>query len=182
MRKIKVAKTTSSKDAAPVDTFKYRVNKRYRIFPMTGIAYTTNSFQDVASSSDGASAGKVTQEQQTHFIIGLKVFFNKTDIRSNKFFLGNDAYGKSVVLTRLHFDAAVDIVSPLRNIYTGLGLDLGPGVSLNGGAVFNKYNYNLYSNGQNTIIKTLYGTGAYIGLTTDVSVVADLFKLLNISK
>ena len=174
--------TPAETGVGPVDTFHYRVNKKYRIFPMAGIAYTLNQFQDIANSTDASSPGKVSQEQQTRFIVGIKVFFDKEDIRNTRFCTGTDAYGRSLILTRLHFDAAVGITSPLSNIYVGMGLDLWPGVSINGGSVFNKYNYSDYVNGQNILNRTLYRTGFYVGLTTDVSVVADLLKLVNLSK
>ncbi|TFF34553.1 hypothetical protein [Mucilaginibacter psychrotolerans] len=179
---VTAAAAGKSASTMPVDTFKFRVNKKYRIFPMAGIAFNTSNFTNVAPGSDGNSPGKQTSESISHFFVGIKVFIEKTDIRNTRFFLNSDAEGNSLFWSRTHFDAAFEIGSPLNNLYFGGGFDLWPGFGLNVGCVLNKYNYNLYANGQNTVSQSLYRPGVYLGVSTDVAVVAELFKLLNIGK
>jgi hypothetical protein len=166
----------------PVDTFKYRVNKLYRVFPMAGIAYTFNHFGSVATNSSSAAPGVLTTETQTHFFVGLKVFLQKTDIRNTSFISGTDAHGNPLFWTRVHLDAGFDLSKPLNNIYTGAGIDPFPGVGLNFGLVWNKYDYYRYAGDNQNLHQSLYRPGIYLGLSTDVALIAQLTKLLNLSK
>ncbi len=161
----------------PVDTFRYRVNKLYRIYPMAGFAFTLNNFISVASNSAGTAPGLATSQPQSHYIGGLKVFFEKTDIRNTSFMWEDDEHGNPLFWTRTHFDLAVDLGTPLNNIYTGFGLDPIPGAAFNFGVVWNRYNYYQYSGGQQIINRSLYRPGFYIGLSTDAAVVAQIIKL-----
>ncbi len=182
--------TTATNDVAdnktapsiPVDTFKYRVNKLYRIFPMAGIAYTFNNFGSISPNGAQNGSGLVTTEKKTNFFVGLKVYLNKIDIRNTDFIAQKDAHGHPLFWTRVHLDAAFDLVKPLNNIYTGAGIDPWPGISINFGAVWNKYDYYTYSGGVQNSHQTLYRPGFYLGISTDVAVIAQLTKLLNLSK
>ncbi|WP_448635175.1 hypothetical protein [Pedobacter panaciterrae] len=90
------------------DTVEYHVNKLYRLFPMAGLAYTTERFYN----SKGADGSVIETERQTHFFIGLKVFIRKTDVRNSSFIAGKDLGGKSVFWSRTSFNAAVDLTNP----------------------------------------------------------------------
>jgi len=163
--------------ASSNNTFHYRVNKLYRIYPMAGFAFTLNNFVSVNPNTTGTGPGLPESAPQTHYIGGLKIFFKKTDIRNTSFIGDVDEHGDPLFWTRVHFDLAVDLDAPLNNIYTGFGLDPVPGAAFNFGVVWNRYTYYEYSGGQQTINKPLYRPGIYIGLTTDAAVVAQIIKL-----
>lgn len=166
---------------ASVDTFTYRVNKLYRIFPMAGLNYTTTQFNDITYDS-AHHQNKNTSQTHAHFVVGMKVFLRKTDIRSSKFMFRKDENGKCLFASRTNISIAFDALSPRNNFYIGAGLDPWPGVSLNAGAVFNRYVYNQYTDGAIVKTQTLYRPGFYFGLSTDISLFNDLAKFLNISK
>jgi len=168
-------------DAPAADTFTYRIDKLYRLFPMAGVSWTFNGWNTV--SYDSAShQSKVTTEKHLHFVIGLKVYLRKTDIRNSKFIWGKDDNGKCLFLSRTSIHLAFDAGSPLNNLYSGVGFDLWPGVCLSGGLAFNRYRYDQYAHG--VIIKTEnpYRTGLYMGLSTDLSLFTDVAKFLNLTK
>jgi len=154
----------------------YRVNKLYRVFPMAGVGFTLQDFYN----SDGAGGNTISSEKRAHFFAGLKVFLRKTDIRNTSFFTEKDQQNRSLLLSRLSVTAAVDLGSPLDNIYTGAGLDLWPGLCLNAGMVLNRYTYYENSLGGGNISRNLYRPGIYVGISTDVNVVVQLVKLLNL--
>ncbi len=173
------ATNAADTDKPIADTFTYRINKLYRLFPMAGIAYTTVQLNDI--SIDSAShQGKNTMQAQVHVIIGLKVYVRKTDIRDGKIFTGTDIHGRPLWPSRTSFTVAFDAKKPLNNVYLGGALDIFPGLTFNIGCVINKYTYNSYSNLQLVQSKTMYRPGFYLGLTTDVSLLAGIAKLLNL--
>lgn len=173
------AAAPASASPAP-DTFSYRVNKLYRMFPMAGINYTANRFNAIDGGGSGQT--KNTEDAHVHFVIGLKVFLNKIDIRSPKFFTGTDDHGKSLLLSRISLQVGFEIPKPLRNVYGGIGLDLWPGFCISAGVVANKYTYNVYNAGQAVQSSSLYRPGFYTGISTDISLFTDIAKFLNISK
>jgi hypothetical protein len=168
--------------AAAGPKFKVQVNKRYRVFPMAGFAYTTDQFSTVGTNADGTAPGKVTQETPLRLIAGLKFFIHSTDIRNRQFFTEKDDNDQPLLWTRVHIDLAVAVSDPVKNIYTGGGVDLWPGLSVNLGLVFNRYQYNTYSIGSSATSRTLYRPGFYFGLTTDVAVITELGKFLTSGK
>ncbi|PZF71877.1 hypothetical protein [Taibaiella soli] len=169
-------KTSSSSS----DTFTYRVNKKYWLFPMAGLAYNVTHFAHIDPNSSGNGPGTVSTEDPVHFVAGLKFYINKTDIRDNRFITGKDDNGKCLFWSRTSIDVAVDVSKPLNNIYTGIGFDLIPGCCINAGAVWNKYTFYSYDNGQNTGSQQLYRCGFYVGVSTDVTLVDQILKLLNL--
>lgn len=166
---------TTTKDKPIADTFTYRVNKLYRIFPMAGAFYTTNKFVEI-------NEGKINELQHIRFVIGLKVYFKKTDIRNTKFFTDKDEHNKPLWKSRTSMQLAFDVQKPLRNIYLGAGLDLWPGFCISAGAVANKYIYSEFNNGVVVRTRDLYRPGGYLGFSTDISLFTDLVKFLNLSK
>ena len=164
--------------ALPADTFSYRINKLYRVFPMAGLAYTFNTFNDNTTDTTGHQT--ITSEAHARFIVGLKVYLRKTDIRSGKLPWQTDNSGNKLWLSRISVNAAVDVAYPLNNFFGGASLDILPGVSLGGGAVFNRYSYMKFNSETAIESKTLYRTGFYASLTTDLTLVASLLKLVNL--
>lgn len=163
------------------DTFTYRVNKLYRIFPMAGIGFTATKLNYVTQDS-ALHQSKNETDSRVSFIIGAKIYLKKIDIRNPKFFTGKDNHGNPLWKSRTSITIAFDASKPLDNIYIGPGLDLWPGFSINAGWVFNKYIYNVYSIGLPAQPKNLYRPGFYIGVSTDISFFSDIAKFLNLSK
>ncbi|THU40370.1 hypothetical protein FAM09_10915 [Niastella caeni] len=161
----------------PADTFSYRINKLYRIFPMAGITWTPAKFTNV--SQDSTSQFSINEESAVKFIVGVKVYLRKTDIRNGKIFTKKDHTGKQLWPSRTSFNLAFDARKPLDNVYTGLGLDIWPGCCVNLGCVFNKYTYKNYKNGEVFQDKKPYRPGFYLGLSTDLSMFTELGKFLN---
>lgn len=157
------------------DTFNYRINKLYRIFPMAGAFYTTNQFVEIKE-------GKINELPHTRFIVGLKVYVKKTDIRNTKFFTGKDEHNKCLWQSRTSVQLAFEAQKPLRNIYLGAGLDLWPGFCVSVGAVASKYTYTEFNNGETVRTRDLYRPGLYVGVSTDISLFTDVVKFLNLSK
>jgi len=91
--------------------------------------------------------------------------------------LDKDEHGNKLLLSRLHFDLAVNATAPFNNIYTGFGVDPIPGAAFNFGVAWNQYTYYAYADGQQTVNKPLYRPGIYIGLTIDPAVVAQFITL-----
>jgi hypothetical protein len=163
------------------DTFSYRINKLYRIFPMAGVTWASNKFNDVVFDTS-ASQNKIEQESHVRFVVGLKVYLRKIDIRNGKIFTKRDSHGKALWPTRTSVTIAFDTKKPLNNIYTGLGLDIWPGCCINAGCILNKYSYNEYKSGQLFQNKNLYRAGFYLGISTDLSLFTEVGKFLNLSK
>lgn len=122
------ANTPAPVASAAGPKFKVQVNKRYRVFPMAGFAYTTDQFSTVGTNADGTAPGKVTQETPLHLIAGLKFFIHSTDIRNRQFFTEKDDNDQPLLWTRVHIDLAVAVSDPVKNIYAGGGVDLWPGL------------------------------------------------------
>lgn len=166
---------SKDKDKPAADTFDYRVNKLYRIFPMAGAFYTTNKFIEMKD-------GKFSELSHIKFIVGVKVYLKKTDIRSTKFFTGIDEHNTPLWKSRTSIQLGFEAQKPLRNIYLGGGLDLWPGFCISMGAVANKYTYNETHTAETVRTRNLYRTGFYCGLSTDISFFTDVIKFLNLSK
>ncbi|MBK7559023.1 MAG: hypothetical protein IPI54_12580 [Chitinophagaceae bacterium] len=164
-----------NKNKTVPDTFTYRINKLYRIFPMAGAFYTTNQFVEMKE-------GKINELPHTRFVVGLKVYVKKTDIRNTKFFTGKDEHNNRLWKSRTSVQVAFDAQKPLRNIYLGAGLDLWPGFCVSVGAVASKYTYTEFSNGETVRSRELYRPGLYVGVSTDISLFTDVVKFLNLSK
>lgn len=171
-----------AKFSIPADTFRYRINKLYRIFPMAGIAYTLNDFGNLPADASNSSPGLIETEKTTHFFVGLKVYLKKIDIRNTNFIAGRDSHQKPLFWTRTHIDVGFDLADPLRNIFTGAGIDPWTGISVNFGAVWNRYDYFTYAQGIQSSKQRLYRPGFYIGLSTDITLFAQIAKLLSLSK
>ncbi len=162
------------------DTFSYRVNKLYRFFPMAGFVYTLNNFTEARPNGEGQT--EITESTHTRFIVGLKVYLRKTDIRSTKFISDKDERGRRLFLSRTSLNIAFDAKKPLQNIYVGPGFDLWPGFCVNLGCVANRYSFSVYNTtGLPNQTKTLYRPGFYLGLSTDISLFTDVAKFLNLS-
>lgn len=163
------------KDKPVADTFTYRINKLYRLFPMAGAFYTVNRFAEVKD-------GKVNEVNHTRFVVGVKVYLKKTDIRNRKFFTGKDEHGDRLWKSRTNLQVAFDVEKPLNNLYLGAGLDLWPGFCISVGGVANKYSYTQYQNTDAVRTRNTYRGGFYCGISTDISLFTDVAKLLNLSK
>jgi hypothetical protein len=163
------------KDKAVADTFTYRVNKLYRIFPIAGVFYTTNKFVEMKD-------GKINEPAHSKFVVGLKVYLQKTDIRNTKFFTEKDEHDTPLWKSRMSIQLAFEAQKPLRNMYLGAGLDLWPGFCLSVGAVANKYTYSEFHTAETARTRNLYRGGFYVGLSTDISLFTDVVKFLNLSK
>ena len=169
------AVSEGNKDKAVADTFTYRINRLYRFFPMAGAFYTTNKFVEI-------NEGKVNELTHTRFVVGVKVYLQKTDIRNPKLFTRRDEHNKPLWKSRTSVQLAFDAQKPLRNIYLGAGLDLWPGFCISAGAVANKYTYKEFQSGEVVRTRDLYRGGFYLGLSTDISLFTDVAKFLNLSK
>lgn len=166
--------------AAVADTFQYRVNKLYRIFPMAGLAYTFTPFANITYDS-ATGQHQRSNENPLHFLVGVKIFLRKTDIRNSKLIWQKDDNGQLLLLSRTSVSIAVDVKNPLSNMYGGIGFDLIPGACINAGVHLNRYTYNQYANKEITQSREKYRAGFYIGLSTDISLFADLAKFLNLA-
>jgi hypothetical protein len=175
------ANTGSAASPVVADTFHYRINKLYRIFPMAGITYRTTRFNKV-TRDPGSTVDKNVREPALQFIVGAKVYLRKTDIHDPKIFWMKDKAGRRLLLSRTSINIAVEAKDPLANVFTGLGLDIWPGFCINAGAAFNRYQYNVYTNGELGRSDYLYRTGFYVGLSTDINLFTDLARFLNLTK
>jgi hypothetical protein len=164
--------------ALPADTFSYRINKLYSVFPMIGLAYTVNNFNDINTDTTGHQS--IASEAQIRFIVGMKVYLRKTDIRNNHLPWEKDNRGRPLWMSRISVNAAIDVAHPMNNLYGGASLDIVPGASVGLGAVFNRYTYLRYNGGQEINNKVYYRPGFYASLTTDLTLVASLLKLVNL--
>ncbi|WP_276484471.1 hypothetical protein [Paraflavitalea pollutisoli] len=164
-------------DKVPTDTFSYRINKLYRLFPMAGIAWVPQRLASV--NRDSAGNFSIDQEATVKFVVGLKVYLRKTDIRSPQFITGKDRDGKPLLLSRTSITVAFDVKKPMDNIYTGVGFDLWPGFCFNVGGMFNKYHYKSYKDGKVFQDKKPYRAAFFMGLSTDLTLFAELGKFLN---
>lgn len=167
----------NEKDKPPKDIYTYRVNSLYRILPVAGFGYTPTRFVDVTYNKSAEPIIKQEIIQPIHYIFGLKVHpFRKIDIRNTEWLFGEDDKGRRLFLSRVSLTAAFDVQDPLKNLYSGLGIDIYPGFCLNIGAHFNQYNQINFESG-NVINKNIYRTGFYFGILTDPGLVADIMKL-----
>jgi len=171
------------KDLAPVDTFSYRINKLYRILPTAGFVYTPwPGFVNLTLNSAGTQPESRDIVHPVNFVAGLKFhIIRPLDIRSPKIFWGKDENQRCLFASRLSLIGMFNVLNPLADQFAGIGLDLIPGLCITAGAHFNYYDYYDFSGGTSTT-KKMYRTGLYVGLLTDVSVVAEIIKLIGISK
>jgi hypothetical protein len=148
---------------------------------MAGITYRTTKFNKVTRDV-GSTVDKNVTEPAMQFIIGAKIYLRKTDIHNPNIFWMKDKAGRRLFLSRTSINIAVEAKNPLGNVFTGIGLDIWPGFCINAGAAFNRYKYNVYTNGELSRSDFLYRTGIYVGLSTDINLFTDLAKFLNLTK
>lgn len=177
----KAVTSSSKKDTATNApfVFAYRVDKLYRIFPFVGYAMLTNPVQILTLNGTGTAPTKLTYSRLSTGYVGLKLYFNKTNIRSKYIFGTGEHNPKGSCLS---IDAGVSVPSPLNVFFTGLGLDLWPGFTLNCGVSFRSYTWDSFLSSQYVVEHDTYRPGFYVGLTTDPAFAAELAKLLNFSK
>ncbi len=161
----------------PLDSSGYRVGKR-RIFELAlGAAYSFTSVRQTNIASD--SSGNLmpsTTEQKVQFVVGLKYHFLKGIYWENTEFLAGKALCDGTLKERVFIFLGVSIPNPLNNIYTGLGVDLVPGLNINAGAQW--YQYTQYQVNNNTIIKqtTQFRPAFYGAVTFDPVLIVNIVK------
>ena len=160
----------------PLDSSGYRVGKRRFVELALGAAYSFTSVRQTNIGSD--TAGNLvpsSTEQKVQFVVGLKFHLLKGIYWENN----EDiicAIKHNHWQERLSLFVGVSIPNPLSNIYMGIGVDIIPGLNINGGLQL--YQYTQYKINNNIILKqtTEVRPAAYGSITLDPTLVVNIVK------
>jgi hypothetical protein len=162
----------------PLDSSGYRVGKRRLVELALGVAYAVSSVRQVNVGVDTATGNlqPSSTETKAQFVVGLKFHVKKIYWENNQFALSCKSLHDGTFWTRVSFFGGVSIPSPINNVYTGVGLDLVPGINVNCGSQW--YNYNTYKVNNNQVIESRAGYRAafYVALTADPTLVVNIVK------
>ncbi len=176
----KLAIKDTSKNLAvinPIDSSGYRVGKRRFVELGLGVAYAFTSVEQVNIDTAGGVFNPSSSENKIQFMVGLKFHLWRSIYwGNNQFVFSKKSLHDGTLRERLFAFVGVSIPNPLNNIYTGIGVDLVPGLSLHAGAQW--YEYKKYSVNNNIILKetTVYRPAFYMGVTADPILVVNIIK------
>lgn len=164
------------KDSLTFGRVGFSTSKRRRIQFSAGLVYTiTPAIRNNVSEENGQI--KVTSHEQRYGMsVALHFYpFNGGLFVQDKEFIAGKKYG---VANRINFMLGVSIPQPLENILFGVGYDFGPGLKLNTGVHFYRYDKFEVLNNAITNKSMVYRvTGPFVSLGIDP---ASLVKALNI--
>lgn len=109
-------------------------------------------------------------------MLGLKFHIKKIFWGDNRFVL--EKTKRKNMIDRLYGFIGVSIPKPLNNFYTGVGIDLIPGLSITTGAHWYQNKKYTISNNQITGQSLQYQPSLYVGITTDPTLLAALLKTI----
>ncbi|WP_207514395.1 hypothetical protein [Longitalea luteola] len=164
------------KDSLVFGRISYSTSKRRRIQFSSGLVYTITP---VIRNNVTEENGQITvdsKEQRYGLYVALHFYpFNGGLFVQDKEFVANRKYG---VANRINFMLGVSFPDPLENILFGLGYDFGPGIKLNTGLHFYRYDKFEVFNNAITNKSSIYRIAVpFVSLGIDP---ASLVKALNI--
>lgn len=172
-----VVDTTSPKKALMViDSSYYKVGKLRLIEFGAGIAYSLSPVRITNIDTSGGKFDITNDEDKIRLVLGLKFHFKKIFWGDNRFVL--EKTKRHNMLDRLYGFIGVSVPKPLNNFYTGVGIDLIPGLSITTGAHWYQNKKYTISNNQITGQSLQYQPSLYVGITTDPTLLAALLKTI----
>lgn len=172
-----VVDTTSPKKALMViDSSYYKVGKLRLIEFGAGIAYSLSPVRITNIDTSGGKFDITNDEDKIRLVLGLKFHIKKIFWGDNRFVL--EKTKRHNMLDRLYGFVGVSVPKPLNNFYTGVGIDLIPGLSITTGAHWYQNKKYTISNNQITGQSLQYQPSLYLGITTDPTLLAALLKTI----
>ncbi len=151
---------------------KYFVGKERIVTLSTGIFINRHSARQVYVDTAGQAFKITNKDDAAKFVLGFQIHPTRT-------FSADDGLLPRFLLKRLSLFGGFEVLNPLDNLYAGLAYDVVPGVSINYGAHYYKYDIYKVANGQIIDQSSKYKTsGSYFGVSMDPTMVLSLFKLL----
>ncbi len=172
--KVSLKDTTKIKNGSPTGgvTFTYQVNKLYRILPFIGYAFVPSQIYTLQLNSTGTAPANLTISRTSIAYAGLKIELGKRgeNIRSDK------------AIWKFSLDGGFSIPISAKEYFLGVGCDIVPGVCVNAGVMIYPYQWYDFLNSQYVVDYNTYRPGFYFGVSTDPAFVAEVAKLLNLTK
>jgi hypothetical protein len=166
-----------------VDSSYFKFGKSRLVELTLGVTYTLthNRVTNIARDPVTGNLDIGSVEQKSDFMVALKFHFLKKVFLGNSDLIGfKKAKGWDVIKSRISFIAGTSISDPLKNIYTGFGADLIPGLTLSSGVQW--FSNTSYSILNNQILRqtTGYRPALFLGISADplavVSILTAFFK------
>jgi hypothetical protein len=167
----------SSKNSTPIqiDSSYYKVGKRRLIELAMGFSYSLTPARRVNIDTTNGGFNISNNENKIQFLVGLKFHFLKKIYWEDNSFINYKNYKE-----RLSLFIGASIPNPLDNLYSGLGIDLIPGLNVNTGVQWYKYTKYSIANGQITNQSIGFKPAWYVSVTTDpillVKIIATYFQ------
>jgi hypothetical protein len=173
-----VVDTTVPKKAIMlIDSSYYRVGKlRFTEFA-AGIAYSFSSVRITKIDTTGNKFNISNDEDRIRLVLGLKFHFKKIFWGDNRFVLNKNKL-RDGIGDRLFGFIGISLPKPLDNFYTGGGIDLIPGLSINAGAQWYRNRKYAISNNQIQSQSFQYRPAFFMGVTTDPTLLAAVLKTI----
>ena len=144
-----------------------------------GIAYTLTQYKRQIISSSNNQLNYLNDNDQVRAVAGLHIYPRKLFMLNNKLLGGNNlSKNGSDFRNNFSFFIGLGIPKPLENYYTGLSMDVVPGLRLIGGIHFFKYINYVVQNNTIASQKNKVGTaGPFIALTFDAATFGKIIGL-----
>lgn len=152
-------------------TRKFNVGKEHILTLTSGIYFNRNSAKQVFVDTAGQTFKTTNTDDAAKFVIGFQVHPFKS-------LSADGGIVPRFFLKRISAFLGFEITNPLNNIYTGLSYDVVPGITVNYGCHFYKYDMFKVSNGQVIDQTTRYKpSGSYFGVSVDPVVALSLLTI-----
>lgn len=165
-------KNVGVKETKEIAKFKFRTGKAYRIQLGAGLAYTDwrlikkdhEFIQTTITENNGTIDIKNTY-QPVRFVAGMHIQLGKGLLLQNNGFVF--CHGITNLLGRTSIFVGVGVPKPLENIYTGLGLDLWPGLKATAGIHWYRNDFYTITNNKIVAQKPNFNGAPFIGINID---------------
>ncbi|MBN8691767.1 MAG: hypothetical protein J0L69_01160 [Bacteroidetes bacterium] len=165
-------KNVGEKETKEIAKFKFRTGKAYRIQLGAGLAYTDwrlikkdrEFIQTTITENNGTIDIKNTY-QPVRFVAGMHIQLGKGLLLQNNGFVF--CHGITNLLGRTSIFIGVGVPKPLENIYTGLGLDLWPGLKATAGIHWYRNDFYTITNNKIVAQKPNFNGAPFIGINID---------------
>ncbi|HEV3411357.1 MAG TPA: hypothetical protein VG101_02720 [Puia sp.] len=167
----KIEKITK-KDTSIIDTSAFNIGKRYRLRLSLGVEYTFNAISQITADTAGGKFQINNTYQPIHSIIALKLY------PFHGLYLQDRSFRPRDLLSRTNLLLGVGFPNPLDNYYLGAGIDILPGLTVNGGVHFNRLNTYTIQSDQVLQQGSYLSTHWFFSLSVDPELFIQIFKTL----
>jgi hypothetical protein len=167
----KIEKVTK-KDSSVIDTTSFNIGKRNFIRLSLGVEYTVNEISQINADTSGGKFQVTNIYQPIHAIIALKIY------PFCGLYLQDRSFRPRDLLTRTNLLIGVGFPNPLDNYYLGAGLDILPGLTIDGGIHVNRLNTYTLQSDQILQQGSYFNVRGFISFSVDPELFIQIFKSL----